>query len=581
MRALSAALTIAQKAQAGQNPVFKIVLTESANSYTYEEDRILLIDRTEEGDRQSANVILDNSDNALTSLDLKGYKGVISKGFITTSGKEYSAYAPLYVVAFQLISQDRQAGILRCSLALAGIPNLVEADKASGEYTPDDTDTDTVKTLIRKILGDTGVTILSVYNHCTSYDVVFDSEDDLIDSYQPKDSFAIYQNSSRGGKVDELLNMTECVGRWEADGKFHIQKPIISTSTAWVADTAYSLGDTVIPTSANDVEYKCTSAGTSDSSEPTWPTEVGETVVDNSVTWTVSYEYEYNMADTFHTFFDKSFRKRLVVPNYVQVDSLESQTTPYTGFAKESASSDLIDKRIYKRMRVSSNQDCTDLATAFLSHYQIDAEGGHGVAPMNIGAEVYDFVIITDRRQGDFVVGNISYLREIARPGDYRMEFRFGKLTLAGLMGTVAPMISSGQVSTADLMALIQNLMGFIEGLTGVVDSLISFHEWFSRYIYITEDGDIIANPKLNRMLHVTGDLSMTSSQLFGPLLSSGSDSEINWGDHGGTRNHRFGPETNGHGDLGSLAREWRRAYIERIYASERAKAPGGADKYD
>lgn len=53
----------------------------------------------------------------------------------------------------------------------------------------------------------------------------------------------------------------------------------------WVASTAYSLGDTTKPTTENGYIYKATAAGTSDSSEPIWPTTIGGTVTDGGVTW--------------------------------------------------------------------------------------------------------------------------------------------------------------------------------------------------------------------------------------------------------------------------------------------------------
>lgn len=53
----------------------------------------------------------------------------------------------------------------------------------------------------------------------------------------------------------------------------------------WVASTSYSAGDTVKPTTENGYIYRCTSGGTSDSSEPSWPTTIGNTVTDNTVTW--------------------------------------------------------------------------------------------------------------------------------------------------------------------------------------------------------------------------------------------------------------------------------------------------------
>ena len=55
---------------------------------------------------------------------------------------------------------------------------------------------------------------------------------------------------------------------------------------AWAATTAYSLGAFREPTIANGFRYEVTSAGTSGGSEPAWPTTVGATVVDATVTWT-------------------------------------------------------------------------------------------------------------------------------------------------------------------------------------------------------------------------------------------------------------------------------------------------------
>ncbi len=59
----------------------------------------------------------------------------------------------------------------------------------------------------------------------------------------------------------------------------------------WEASTAYALGDMVVPSTHNGYAYECTVAGTSDSSEPSWPTTVGNTVSDNSVTWTCRAYY--------------------------------------------------------------------------------------------------------------------------------------------------------------------------------------------------------------------------------------------------------------------------------------------------
>lgn len=54
----------------------------------------------------------------------------------------------------------------------------------------------------------------------------------------------------------------------------------------WEASTAYSLADFRRPTTENGFRYECTTAGTSDSSEPTWPTTIGTTVSDGTAVWT-------------------------------------------------------------------------------------------------------------------------------------------------------------------------------------------------------------------------------------------------------------------------------------------------------
>jgi hypothetical protein len=67
------------------------------------------------------------------------------------------------------------------------------------------------------------------------------------------------------------------------------------TDTHWVADTVTDVGDIVVPTAGleNGFRYECTaSAGdkkTHATTEPTWPTIEGDTVVDDQVTWTCRF----------------------------------------------------------------------------------------------------------------------------------------------------------------------------------------------------------------------------------------------------------------------------------------------------
>lgn len=58
------------------------------------------------------------------------------------------------------------------------------------------------------------------------------------------------------------------------------------TYAVWTAATAQGIGRLVTPTARNGYAYKATVAGTSGASEPTWPTTIGQTVVDGTATWT-------------------------------------------------------------------------------------------------------------------------------------------------------------------------------------------------------------------------------------------------------------------------------------------------------
>lgn len=54
-------------------------------------------------------------------------------------------------------------------------------------------------------------------------------------------------------------------------------------------NTAVSLGDTIIPATPNGHMYRCTTAGTTGGSEPSWTTTQGGTVNDGTAVWTEMY----------------------------------------------------------------------------------------------------------------------------------------------------------------------------------------------------------------------------------------------------------------------------------------------------
>ncbi len=63
----------------------------------------------------------------------------------------------------------------------------------------------------------------------------------------------------------------------------------------WAGSTAYSVGNIrrATTTQSSGLVFRCTTAGTSASSEPDWPTDIGSTLTDGSVVWTaISSVYE-------------------------------------------------------------------------------------------------------------------------------------------------------------------------------------------------------------------------------------------------------------------------------------------------
>jgi lambda family phage minor tail protein L len=65
--------------------------------------------------------------------------------------------------------------------------------------------------------------------------------------------------------------------------------------SAWASSTAYAVGAIVRATSlqASGLVFQCTTAGTSSSTQPAWPTDIGSTITDGTVVWkAISSVYE-------------------------------------------------------------------------------------------------------------------------------------------------------------------------------------------------------------------------------------------------------------------------------------------------
>ena len=378
MRTLAGTLSADQKAYNVDAQV-KIVLTKAGQTtYTYTRAEILDIPfHPEQEYSQTAQVILQNADKSLNNINFKGYKGVISYGV----GANYSPCAPLWVVHQQFISSP---GRLTCELSLAGIPNLLAEHEASADYSAGADPTATLKTLIIWIAN----AVLACFSQHPSYSIVWDSEDGIIDTHPPKDSFKIAYGETRLEKIKELLAYTSMVMRVEDDEAIHFFVP---TTTGVVYDYEYN----DIPGAAN------------------------------------------------HTFFVKGLRQALVVPNSVTVESPPDDETPYSGTYTHNDYG-ILPIWHGKRARVNSDAEALAIAEAMVDRAARAAESGSGLVPMNCGQEVHDYIKITDRRQADSRVGNVGYLNRTwsGKAQTWTLELRFGNVDMVGLLGTMPPQAS-------------------------------------------------------------------------------------------------------------------------------------------
>jgi hypothetical protein len=475
MQTLSATLLAAQKSDK-LSPIFKITFTHGAGSHTYTQadNRIRSILRTFQSNSHKARVILDNAAGEFTLLDLKGWDAAVSRGLVTSAGEEWVDW-PLMSVTSQDLSSDPKH--LSCELQLEGIPDALADDQASDTYKGTNIDfsgavTTTkainsssvdLKDLIQlgyavdsgtipnlslltigedptryTVIGDTSVTsgaatvsitpylaavayadtpvtitpfgtytiidfindlltsALPPFNHCKAYTAVWDdpnialpdSMDDPLLLYQPKDSFRVYPGNTRLSILGLLLGYTNSVWRADEDGNIHIFKPVISGST---------------------------------------------------------YDYEYELGSGNHNFFAKTYRQKLVNPNYVVVRSPldDDGNRAYSGYATDGSSS-LVEKRIYHDMTLTSNQQAELIAQAMINKAALSTKVGSGAVPINLGQELYDYIQITDAIEGDAFQGNVGYIIEHIRPlerdikNGWRMIIGFGdKMNLPSLKKAV------------------------------------------------------------------------------------------------------------------------------------------------
>lgn len=751
----------------GSNGRISVYGYRTGNSYSYSTERILDIKQTELDDSQRVEVLLNNSDKALTSLDLRGYTATLSYGAKTTAGDEYSACAPMKVLNQDLLSAQ---GYLRCLLTLVGIPDQLEADKASKDYAHHASDTKTVKSLITEVLSgqptaatlteeqasttsnlsvsngwwvmagqrlvipnrkvtnigflmykvgaptgtayyvlkstydgsqiariafdpstlagtaawaeralsaatvindevrlyveyagagtanyvavkcstanpksgevaeQTAATMsgwltlpttdacyrykytatgIDVFGHCVAYTATYDSEDAVIDTYQPKDSFTIALGESRLSVVKRLLGYTSEEMRVPADGQVHILVPqsipesyyglapkmtpyesynpeaLLFSATIYGAQWR---GQSFTPSTAHTINYAkfrlfrggspgtvtCDVWATDGSGHPTGTAlckgyisgndltantagstytillggaalaantkyalslkapdgsstnyvafnvktaggySGGITEVSNNSggTWSVAsgsidFEFEEGRAD--HIFYSEVNRNRLVIPNKVTVKTYASAGTAYSGTAASSASFNLLAIEDFRQMPLVSDAQAGSIVSAIITRLENSANKGSATVPMNVGAEVWDYVNVVDARQGNSQAGNIGMLTRHYGQNEWSMSLSFGKVAREGIKGTLPTERTDGVETspqpTYDDMLQVKDSMRDIDYQ---LNQLKGEHEWIKQQ-YVT--GSALNTALLDALINYLS--------LDGGVMNSGGSSVI------------------------------------------------------
>lgn len=213
----------------------------------------------------------------------------------------------------------------------------------------------------------------------TNYDAIttsWDSEDSLIDVLIPLDAFVVYQNSnSRRERIEWLTRWTKEVYRLEADGKLHFINPTVSGTV---------------------------------------------------------YDYVYTMTSDC-PFLAKTYQSSIVRPNSVSVTDLANT---YAGAAQD-ASYAVILYWCNFIFPIISNDQGNSVAGAIIQRSQLDAQGGTIKVPiMNIGQKVWDYVKVTDTREG--AVSRTINIQKIVRTWDgIGKNHRFDMTITAGGSGNI------------------------------------------------------------------------------------------------------------------------------------------------
>jgi len=392
-------------------------------------NRILSVIQQESPFEDRAEILLDNSDQVLSTLDMSGVLVNLGFGF----GSEASYIPDLYVEKQEDISYQ---GRLLTRLLCIGNWNKLAKHRVMGDAIGGalNTGTDTVAEIIVKHI-------------LSNMELLTHSSDGNEDTVVPG---AIYEvNTPRRQLIRDVIGMTgnllkmrgadvimiERIGTrlhyftGTITGTFVPGEPVTSNS-GHKAITVYAGSTYVVIEDEDDSDWSAQTTITGSLSGASC----------GSISAREEFDYKYGPLAGSHSFYEFTREQNVLEANRVIcVDVLPdiSGTTTYTALGEANDTTDqakfgILTLPFEDSSTAGDNGKAAASAAARLLHIQAEATGGMLVAPMNVAQEMYDIVEIDDDRggwtSGTEIGGRVGSIIRRYSPGTYEIELKFGGL---------------------------------------------------------------------------------------------------------------------------------------------------------
>lgn len=187
-----------------------------------------------------------------------------------------------------------------------------------------------------------------------------------------------------GGKILKVVRATEeyRYAGLEVGTKSSSDLNMDNSNPIWVAATSYVKGNVVTATTPDGTtQYRCTTAGISGIGEPTWDTVIGNSTIDNTVTWVAeaaTSKTEYAISDEVIISSSSGITTYSSLLDEVPTVKASSLTVKWTG---RTLGTDTLDSDFADPWAVGQNYVVDDVVTevASTNDFQVTTAGSSGL----------------------------------------------------------------------------------------------------------------------------------------------------------------------------------------------------------